>query len=186
MRIVAGSHRGRRLRAPAGGAVRPTADRVRETLFNMLAHGRAAPAAGLAGARVLDAFAGSGALGLEALSRGAAHATFMENRAEALEALRANIHSLALDAVTTIHTADLRDPPKPPEPCEFLLMDPPYGGALAAPALTALAEVGWMAPGALCVVELAAREPFTPPADFALLDDRRVGAARLVFLRFRA
>lgn len=186
MRIVAGSHRGRRLRAPAGGTVRPTADRVRETLFNMLAHGRAAPAPGLAGARVLDAFAGSGALGLEALSRGAAHATFMETRSEALEAIRANIHSLALDAVTTILTADLRDPPKAPESCEFLLMDPPYGTALAAPALTALAEAGWIAPGALCVVELAAREPFTPPPGFAPLDHRRVAAARLVFLKFRA
>lgn len=185
MRIVAGSHRGRRLRAPAGGTVRPTADRVRETLFNMLAHGRAAPAAGLAGARVLDAFAGSGALGLEALSRGAAHASFMETSAEALEVLRANIHSLALDAVTTILTADLRDPPKALDSCQLVLMDPPYGAALAAPALAALAEAGWMAPGALCAVELAAREPFTSPPGFAPLDDRRVGAARLVFFKFR-
>ena len=186
MRIVAGSYRGRRLGAPAGTAVRPTADRVRETLFNMLAHGRAAPAAGLAGARVLDAFAGSGALGLEALSRGAAHATFMETRAEALEALQANIHSLALDTVTTIVMADLRNPPKAQETCRFVLLDPPYGAALAAPALNALAESGWLAPGALCVVELAAREPFTMPPDFALLEQRRVAAARLVFLKFRA
>ncbi len=186
MRIVAGSHRGRRLSAPVGGAVRPTADRVRETLFNMLSHGRAAPAAGLAGARVLDAFAGSGALGLEALSRGAAHASFMETRAEALEALRANVHSLALDAATTILAADLRNPPKAQETCQFVLMDPPYGGALAAPALTALAKAGWIAPGASCAVELSAREPFTPPPGFAPVDDRRVGAARLVFLIFRA
>ena len=187
MRIVAGSHRGRRLLAPRGGAVRPTAERTRETLFNVLAHGRLAQNGdgGLVGARVLDGFAGTGASGLEALSRGAAHATFMETRAQALAALRANIRALGLDHAARILATDVRHPPPAPEPCRILLIDPPYGMALAAPALRALAGAGWLAPGALCAIELAAREPFTAPAGFTPLDQRRVGTARLVFLMYR-
>jgi 16S rRNA (guanine966-N2)-methyltransferase len=183
VRIVAGRYRGRRLEAPPGAAVRPTADRAREALFDLLIGGRLTGGADpVTGVRVLDAFAGTGALGLEALSRGAAHATFMENDRAALATLRANVRALGAEAA--ILRADALDPPPAPAPCALVLMDPPYGQGLAAPALAALARAGWVADGALCAVELAAKEPFAPPAGFTPLDERRYSATRLMFLRF--
>ncbi len=200
MRIVGGRLRGRRLEAPGGMALRPTADRTREALFNILCQGKLhwRPEAGsgaeapggnpLAGARALDAFAGTGALGLEALSRGASFVTFMENQAAALNACRRNID--ALDeaahtgaARTELLRADVLRPPKAKAPCELVLMDPPYNQDLAPPALAALHRAGWLAPGALAAVELMAKEPFTPPAGFKTLEERKYGKARLVFLR---
>ncbi len=205
MRIVAGRHRGRRLEAPAGMAVRPTADRTREALFNILtqgklpwrapvgrqgvaeqgAKGQGAERRGnpLAGARALDAFAGSGALGLETLSRGAAFVTFMENQAAALAACRNNIALLEETARSEALRCDVLRPPPAPAPCDLVLMDPPYNQGLASPALAALEAAGWLAPGALGVVELMAKEPFAPPEGFETLDERKYGKARLVFLR---
>ncbi|MCH8002074.1 MAG: RsmD family RNA methyltransferase [Proteobacteria bacterium] len=210
MRIVAGRHRGRRLEAPAGMAVRPTADRTREALFNILTQGKLpwrAPVGGqgvggqgvaeqgvkgqgaerrgnpLAGARALDAFAGSGALGLETLSRGAAFVTFMENQAAALAACRNNIALLEETARSEALRCDVLRPPPAPAPCDLVLMDPPYNQGLASPALAALEAAGWLAPGALGVVELMAKEPFAPPEGFETLDERKYGKARLVFLR---
>lgn len=190
MRIVAGRHRGRRLEAPEGVAVRPSADRTREALFNILAQGKldwrgalAPPGSPFTGAHVLDAFAGTGALGLEALSRGAAHATFMENQAAALEACRRNIRALGEEAHSTVLACDVLRPPPAPGPCDLALMDPPYNQGMAEPALGALGATGWLRPGALAVVELLAREPLAPPPGFEVLDERRYGKARLVFLR---
>ena len=205
MRIVAGRHRGRRLEAPAGMAVRPTADRTREALFNILTQGKLpwrAPVGGqgvggqaveergaerranpLAGARALDAFAGTGALGLEALSRGAAFVTFMENQAAALAACRNNIALLEETARSEALRCDVLRPPPAPAPCDLVLMDPPYNQGLASPALAALEAAGWLAPGALGVVELMAKESFAPPEGFETLDERKYGKARLVFLR---
>jgi len=210
MRIVAGRHRGRRLEAPAGMAVRPTADRTREALFNILTQGKLpwrAPVGGqgvggqgvakqgvkgqgaerrgnpLAGARALDAFAGSGALGLETLSRGAAFVTFMENQAAALAACRNNIALLEETARSEALRCDVLRPPPAPAPCDLVLMDPPYNQGLAAPALAALEAAGWLAPGALGVIELMAAEPFALPEGFEALDERKYGKARLVFLR---
>ncbi len=181
MRIVAGRHRGRRLTAPEGLAVRPTGDRTREALFNILASGRAAPA--LAGAQVLDAFAGTGALGLEALSRGAARVTFMESLSAALAALKHNIAALDEDARCRVLQADvLRPPPAADEAPAIVLMDPPYGQGLAAPALEALAAAGWIGPETLVVIELMAGESLAPPPGFTLRDSRKYGKARLVFL----
>ena len=210
MRIVAGRHRGRRLEAPAGMAVRPTADRTREALFNILTQGKL-PWRGpvgrqgvggqgvaeqgaeghdserrgnpLAGARALDAFAGTGALGLEALSRGAAFVTFMENQAAALAACRNNIALLEETARSQALRCDVLRPPPAPAPCDLVLMDPPYNQGLAAPALAALEAAGWLAPGALAVVELMAKEPLALPEGFEALDERKYGKARLVFLR---
>ncbi len=191
MRIVAGRHRGRRLQAPDGLAVRPTGERAREALFDVLASGR------LTGGRdtlsddcVLDGFAGSGALGLEALSRGAAHVVFMENHPASLDALEANVSNLGEDGRTTVLRADVVRPPPSaihPEarPCALALLDPPYNQGLAAPALTALAEAGWLAEGALCVVELMAGEPFVAPAGFAQVEARKYGKALLVFLNWQ-
>ncbi len=195
MRIVGGRLRGRRLEAPGGMTLRPTADRTREALFNILCQGKldwrpnrqeANAASGsnpLAGARALDAFAGTGALGLEALSRGAGFVTFMESQAAALNACRHNIDALDQTAHTELLRGDVLRPPKAKAPCELVLMDPPYDQDLAPPALAALQAAGWLAPGALAAVELMAKEPFTPPEGFETLEERKYGKARLVFLR---
>ena len=184
MRIVAGRHRGRRLLAPPGETVRPTSDRAREALFNILSHGQlAAEGIPFAGAAVLDAFAGTGALGLEALSRGAAEAAFIERDPEALATLRQNIAALGEDSHSRVVPGDATRPPRAPLACALVFLDPPYRSGLATAALGALEAAGWLMPQALAVIELAAREELTPPARFFLLDERRYGAARLLFLR---
>jgi 16S rRNA (guanine966-N2)-methyltransferase len=183
MRIVGGSHRGRRLSAPPGKAVRPTGDRVREALFDIVSHGNFAAAGNpFAGTTVLDAFSGTGAFGLEALSRGAAEAVFIERDGAALAALRRNIVALGEGARARVIPGDATHPPHGERACAFAFLDPPYGSGLATRALAALAAAGWIAAGALTVVEVAAREGFAPPAGFTVLDERVYGAARLVFL----
>jgi 16S rRNA (guanine966-N2)-methyltransferase len=183
MRIIGGSHRGRRLSAPPGDAVRPTGDRVREALFDILSHGRFAAAGNpFAAAAVLDAFAGTGAFGLEALSRGAAEAVFIECDGAALAALRRNVETLGEAARTRIIPGDATRPPQSDRACVVAFLDPPYGSGLAVPALAALAAAGWLAPSALAVIEIAARERLARASGFALLDERVYGAARLVFL----
>ncbi len=190
MRIVGGRHRGRRLEAPGGTALRPTADRTREALFNILCQGkldwrpnRQESGNPLTGARVLDAFAGTGALGLEALSRGAGFVTFMENQAAALNSCQNNIEALDEAERSELRRCDVLRPPPGKAPRELVLMDPPYNQDLAPPALVALQQAGWLAPGALATIELMAKEPFTPPEGFETLDERKYGKARLVFLR---
>jgi 16S rRNA (guanine966-N2)-methyltransferase len=184
MRIVGGRHRGRRLLAPPGDAVRPTSDRAREALFNILSHGRLAerglPFADMA---VLDAFAGTGALGLEALSRGAARAVFIERDRDALATLRRNIESLDETANSRIIPGDATRPPRGVVACAVAFLDPPYRSGLAGPALAALAAAGWLTAAALVVIETALREELPPADGFTLLDDRIYGAARLTFLR---
>ena len=186
MRIVAGKHRGRKLLAPPGTAVRPTSERARAALFNILAHGRFGPRPIYEDARVLDAFAGTGAFGLEALSRGARFATFIEKDRAARDALAANVKALGEDQRARIVAADATAPPRPDGPYDLAFLDPPYRRDLASPALVALAASGWLAPGALVIVEMAARGDFEPPEGFELLEERRYGAGRLVFLRARA
>lgn len=181
MRIVAGRHRGRVLLAPEGQATRPTSDRAREALFNILDHGEPV----LRDAHVLDAFAGSGALGLEALSRGAARATFLETDGSAFAIIHANVRKMGVEQQVTILRNDATKPPKAPAPCRIVLMDPPYKSGLAQTALPALLSQGWIAPDALVVVEVAAGEPFsTPIRELGIVDERKYGAARLIFLRF--
>jgi 16S rRNA (guanine966-N2)-methyltransferase len=184
MRIIAGKHRGRRLEAPEGTGVRPTSDRAREALFDILAHGRFTDHAAYDDARVLDAFAGTGAFGLEALSRGAAAAIFLDKSRPAIAALRGNIETLGEDARSRIVIADATAPPKAPAPASLAFLDPPYGKGLASHALAALAAAGWLAPDALAIVEVPAVEALSPPAGFTILDERRYGVARLVFLRY--
>jgi 16S rRNA (guanine966-N2)-methyltransferase len=172
------------LLAPPGEKVRPTSDRAREALFNILLHGQlAAEGIPFTGAAVLDAFAGTGALGLEALSRGAAEATFIERDREALATLRRNIAALGEDGRARIVSGDVTRPPRAPSAYALVFLDPPYRSGLAAAALTALDATGWLASDALAVVELAAREHLAPPSGFSLLDERVYGAARLLFLR---
>ena len=164
--------------------MRPTSDRAREALFNILAHGRFA-AAGLpfADRAVLDAFAGTGALGLEALSRGAAEAVFIERERDALAALRHNIDFLGEGGHSRIIAGDATRPPRATRRCAVVFIDPPYRSGLAVPALAALDAAGWLEADALAVVEVAAREELGQPAGFILSDERVYGAARLVLFR---
>jgi 16S rRNA (guanine966-N2)-methyltransferase len=186
MRIVAGRHRGKILRAPVGRAVRPTSDRARQALFDILVHHDFGAGAGgafkLEGARVCDAFCGTGALGLEALSRGAAHAVFMDSDRSALDMARDNARALGEDQRAKFVLADATRPPRSDAPCSLVFVDPPYGSGLAAPALNALAKAGWLADGAVAVVEIAAREDFAAPEGFEVLEERRVGAGRFVIV----
>lgn len=189
MRIIGGRHKGRVLAAPPGLAIRPTGDRAREALFNVLVHGRFGAGGGsiLAGAVVLDAFCGTGALGLEALSRGAARVYFIDNQRVAIETTRRNIALLKAEADCTVFAADAADPPQrareaPPATLAFL--DPPYEDGVAATALGALAARGWIADGAICSIEHAAKAgAFQPPAGFTPIDERRYGKAAIALVR---
>ena len=163
--------------------MRPTSDRAREALFDILAHGRFADRPVFQEARVLDAFAGTGAFGLEALSRGAAHASFIEKDRAALAILRDNIAALGEQQNAAVLAADALHPPPAAAPVTLAFLDPPYGEDLIAAALAALGAAHWFSPDALVVVELAARQKLVPPSGFSLLEGRRYGAARLVFLR---
>jgi len=187
MRIIAGIHKGRTLAAPKGAKTRPTAARAREGLFNMLAHGGHGPDGGpaMAGAVVLDAFAGTGAFAFEALSRGALSATLLEIDARAVDAARDNAAKLAEQDHTTIRRMDATRPRTATAAHGLVFLDPPYGMKLGAKALKALAAKGWIASGALVVAEVAAGEKFTPPEGFALIDERSFGAARFVLMRYQ-
>ncbi|MDE2228020.1 MAG: 16S rRNA (guanine(966)-N(2))-methyltransferase RsmD [Alphaproteobacteria bacterium] len=185
-RIIAGKHRGRKLASLAGGTVRPTSGRAREAVFNILAHAGFTPRPPYEDAFVLDAFAGSGALGLEALSRGARFVTFMERDRTARAVLAANIAALGAERQTTVLTGDALRPPRANAPASLAFLDPPYAEDWAAPALAALAASGWLQPDSLAVVELPAKRAFAPPVRFTPLDERRYGAAKIVFLRYSA
>jgi 16S rRNA (guanine966-N2)-methyltransferase len=182
MRIIAGRHRGRVLVAPQGEATRPTADRVRQALFDMLWHAPWGGRTTIQDQLVLDAFAGTGALGLEALSRGADHCTFIENAKPALAALRANIAACREDARSAVLAADATRPPPARVPCGLVFLDPPYGQGLVPRALAALAAAGWIAEGALVVAEAGADETLDLPG-YAPVATRSHGAATLHVLR---
>jgi len=183
MRIVAGKHRGRKLLVPEGAAVRPTSDRAREALFNILEHGGfAAGGSRLIDQRVLDAFAGTGALGLEALSRGAAQVSFIELSAATRKLLAANVAALGEERRSLILPGDATAPPRAPAPVALALLDPPYGKGFGAKALAALATAGWFSPDTLIVLEIGAKESPELPEGFTLQDERRYGAARLLFI----
>jgi len=182
MRIVGGRLRGRTLTPPKSQAVRPTADRLRESLFNILVHGYGDP---VADARVLDLFAGTGALGLEALSRGAAFVLFVDDGAEARALMRANVEVLGLGGISRIFRRDATKlgPVHPLEPFSLVFADPPYGRGLAEQALTSAREGGWLSPDALVVVEEAADAGFTAPEGLTELERRRYDDTEFVFLR---
>ena len=182
MRIIAGRHRGRVLRAPEGEATRPTADRVRQALFDMLWHAAWGGRMAVQDQLVLDAFAGTGALGLEALSRGADHCTFIEKDRGALAVLRANIAACREDPRSAVLAADATRPPRAHVPCGLVFLDPPYGKELVPRALAALQAAGWIAPGALIVAETAAGEALLLPG-FEPLATRSHGAATVHMLR---
>lgn len=176
MRIIAGRHRHRRLAAPEGRDVRPTGDRVREAMFNILEHGLI----DLDGAVVLDAFAGAGTLGLEALSRGARHATFLETSPQARAALARNIAALDEAANAELLNRDAARPGPAPRRHDLAFLDPPYGQGLAAAALPALRD--WLADGAICVVETGTRDDLPLADGFTLIQKRDYGRTRVWFV----
>src|SRR5262247_3523300 len=175
MRIIGGKFGGRTLAAPPGAAVRPTSDRVREAIFNILAHGIGG--FGFEGAGVLALFAGTGALGIEALSRGAAHCLFVEQAAPARAAIRRNVEELGLTGVTKIFRRDATDLGAAGRHGGFTLtfLDPPYGQGLAQRALVAAAQGGWLAPGAIAVIEERKHAALELPADYQSVDRRNWG-----------
>jgi 16S rRNA (guanine966-N2)-methyltransferase len=185
LRIVGGRHRGRSIAAPEGLATRPTSSRAREALFNILIHAnwRRDGTSPLIEARVLDAFAGSGALGLEALSRGAARVTFLDNDPHAIRLIGENLRKLKETAAARVVRADATRPPPAREPCDLIFLDPPYRSGQAPAALAALDQAGWIAPDAIVTVELAHNEDLTPPVGFEAIDERRYGAAKIAILR---
>ena len=186
MRIVSGQYKGKPISAPEGRSTRPTSDRARESMFNILEHAPWAPR--LAGARVLDLFAGSGALGLEALSRGAAFCLFVETDEAARGAIRDNVEALHLYGCTRIHRRDATDlGPRPASagpPFSLAFLDPPYARGLGEKALAALAADAWLAPGAVLALERGEGEPDIQPPGYDLVDERRYGAAKVLFLKW--
>ena len=184
MRIIAGEHKGRAIAAPKGQGTRPTGDRARESIFNMLAHADWAPE--IDGARVIDLFAGSGALGLEAMSRGAAFCLFVETDHAARGAIRDNIETLGLFGNTRLHrrsATDLGDKPASAgAPFTLAFLDPPYNKSLVEPALAGLVSGKWLIDDALAVVETGVDETITPKG-WETVETRDYGAARIWFLK---
>ena len=181
MRVVGGRLRGRNLASPASRDIRPTADRLRESVFNILVHAYDDP---ISGARVLDLFAGTGALGIEAISRGAAFTLFVDNGTEARALLRSNVEKLGLGGVTKVFRRDAADlgPAHPVEPFSLAFLDPPYGKGLAEKALASLRDGGWLTPGALLVVEEAKAAGFAAPEGYKELERRPYDDTELAFL----
>src|ERR1700754_4888511 len=182
MRVVGGRLRGRNIASPSTNEIRPTADRLRESVFNILMHAYENP---IEDARVLDLFAGTGALGIEAISRGAKFVLFVDNGAEARALLRNNVESLGLGGVTKVYRRDAPDlrPAHPVEPFSLVFLDPPYSRGLAEKALASLRDGGWLTPGALLVVEEAKAAQFATPDGFEELERRAYDDTEFVFLK---
>jgi 16S rRNA (guanine966-N2)-methyltransferase len=186
MRVVSGKFRGRAIEAPEGRITRPTSDRTRQSIFNILEH--ATWSRPIEGARVIDAFAGSGALGVEAMSRGASFCLFVETESGARGCIRRNIETFQLFGTTRIHRRSAVDlGPKPSglgEPFDLVFLDPPYGYNLVPKALEQLKSGGWISPDVLIIAETGAEEPLPDLTGWDILDQREHGAARVSCLRF--
>ena len=178
MRIIAGEWRGRKLVAPAGQQTRPTADRTRETLFSMLA----SRLGSFDGLRVADLYAGSGALGLEALSRGAAHATFIENERAAIKAIEANSRTLGADERVEVRPMSAARLPSA-QPFDLVFADPPYELGSGTAVANAVANAGWLAEGGWMAIETHRGDAVEPPSGWQVEAERDVGRARLTLLR---
>lgn len=183
MRIVGGEFRGRALETPRSSAIRPTSDRTREAVFNVIAHTYPDR---LEGARVLDLFAGTGALGLEAISRGASHCLFIEETAEGRGLIRTNVEAFGLQGRTKIFRRDAASLGKAGTiaPFNLVFADPPYGKGLAERAIAEAIAGGWLLPNALVIVEEAASSPFNPPAELSVADRRDYGDTTVTFCEY--
>ncbi len=183
MRIVGGRLRGRAIAGPKDGAIRPTSDRLREAIFNILAHGHDDA---VDGARVIDLFAGTGAMGIEALSRGARFVLFVDDAAQARGLIRENVEALGLGGVTRIFRRDATRMGRADaaEPADLVFCDPPYKRGLAPLALASCAEGGWLAEGALVIIEESIESEVALPEGFTEIDRREYGETRFVFARY--
>lgn len=188
MRIVSGEFRGKAIVTPPGDRTRPTSDRARQAVFNILEHAAWSP--GVRDLRIIDLFAGSGALGFEALSRGAAFCLFVETDELARGAIRQNVDAMGLFGRTRVHRRDATDlgvrPGADGPAFDLAFLDPPYGKGLGETALAKLAAGGWLADGAVVMFERGSDEPDFDAPGFEKLDARDYGAARVHFLRFSA
>ncbi len=190
MRIVAGKHKGRPLDAPSGRATRPTSDRARESIFNVLAHGiNGVDGANINGARIADVFAGTGALGLEAISRGAGFCIFIESAKSAIATLKGNISALGEDEATAVISGPAEKAPSPPGgpidgAVDIAFFDAPYDMGLTSPALERLVLKGWFKPGSIAVIEVGKDEDFYLPAESEIIKKKTGGAARPIFMKF--
>ena len=188
MKVVGGAHKGRRIFTPKGIKVRPTAERTREAIFNILTHGLIDWSGNLTGANVLDVFCGTGALGIEALSRGAGHVTFLE-QSEVILTLTKRNAAIGIDSTrsTTFLKLDATNLPQPPRaiksPCQIAFLDPPYGKNLAVPALINLKAKRWLTQGALAVLETNIDESFLEPPGYKILEKRTYGITQIIFLQ---
>jgi len=178
-RIIAGRFKGRRLAVPTGLDIRPTTDRMRERLFSMLVHSRYPD---MHGARVADLYAGTGALGLEALSRGAEHVTFVEKASVSIGTLKDNIQTLKAQENTTVLQKNASILPASAAPFDLIFMDPPYRKGLVSPTLNSILENGWLATGTI-ICELAANDDISIPSDLKIVDERSQGQQRIIFLQ---
>jgi len=188
MRIVSGRFKGRTLKAPGDAALRPTSDKVRQAIFNILEHAGFAAGFSLEGARAVDLFAGTGALGLEALSRGAKYCLFIEDAAESRAIIRENVEALGLTGASKIWRRDATNlgALDTLAPFDLAFLDPPYRKSLIARALTGLATGGWLNPNALVIAEAAEDETMPAVEGYEMLDDRVYGDTRIAFMRATA
>jgi 16S rRNA (guanine966-N2)-methyltransferase len=188
MRIVSGRFKGRALKTPGTAALRPTSDKVRQAIFNILEHAGFAADFSLEGARVVDLFAGTGALGLEALSRGAKYCLFIEDAAQSRAIIRENVEALGLTGASKIWRRDAASlgALDTLSPFDLAFLDPPYRKGLIAPALNGLASGGWLNARALVVAEAAEDETIPAVDGFELLEDRIYGDTRVAFMRAKA
>jgi 16S rRNA (guanine966-N2)-methyltransferase len=186
MRITAGSFGGRTLTAPRDGRVRPTADKVRQAIFNILSHNDFGTGFALEGCRVADIFAGTGAMGIEALSRGAAFALFVDDSAESRALIRENVEALSLTGVTKIWRRDATNlgpmAAGSGGPFELVILDPPYRKGLIEPAVASLRDGGWLCPGAVIVAETGEDESIPATDGFTQFDERVYGDTRVKIL----
>lgn len=183
MRVTGGRLGGRALVAPDDARVRPTSDKVRQAIFNILEHNDFDVGFAIEGVRVADLFAGTGAMGIEALSRGAAFATLIDDDADSRALIRRNVEALGLTGVTKIWRRDAAALGKANDTCDLVFLDPPYRKNLIAPSLASLREGGWLSDRALIVAEMAEDETLPPTDGFTVLDERSYGDTKVLFLR---
>jgi 16S rRNA (guanine966-N2)-methyltransferase len=186
MRIVAGAFRGRKIRPPLSLGTRPTSDRTRETIFNILTHHLRMKGQTFSDYVALDVFAGTGALGLEALSRGVSFATFIEQDVEALQVLRANIHDLNLDKQAAVIQTNALHLKASNQAFSLVFLDPPYQKNMVLECLKSLEEGRWLAPSALIICEVGPREEIIFPPYYSLITERRFGHCKIFVLAYHS
>jgi 16S rRNA (guanine966-N2)-methyltransferase len=184
--IIAGKYRGKKIKTKANASIRPTGGRARGAVFNILMHGEfgSPENSPLIDRSVIDLFCGTGALGLEALSRGAAHVTFVDESSESISLARSNAAHLKEESNTYFIRSDSTKLPRARRTCSLAFLDPPYNSGLAVKSLAALDMQGWLEDGAIAVAEMSKKETLVPPKNYTMFDDRIYGNTRIVFLRY--